>query len=84
MYYCFRYVFECVECGVIYCSCQYWYGNDDLIKIVVRIEFCYVWLGVSLNYGFCQFVLGFYIVDEILRCEIKQDGENWGVSCDYF
>lgn len=43
------YVLECVECGVIYRSRQYWYGNDDPIKTVVRTELRHAWPGENLG-----------------------------------
>lgn len=42
------YVLECVECGVIYRSRQYWFGNEDPIKTVVRTELRHVWPGENL------------------------------------
>ena len=42
-----RYVLECQECGVIYRSRQYWYGNTDPEKTVVRTHLKHVWEGVS-------------------------------------
>ena len=43
-----RYVLECCNCGVIYKSRQYWYGNQDPEKSVVRTEIRHVWPGVCL------------------------------------
>ena len=45
-----RYVLECAECGVIYRSRQYWFGNDDPVKTVVRTELRHVWPGVRFGY----------------------------------
>lgn len=42
----FRYVIECPNCGVIYRSRQYWYGNQDPVDTVVRTEIQHVWPGV--------------------------------------
>uniref|UniRef100_A0AAY4BFX5 FYVE-type domain-containing protein n=1 Tax=Denticeps clupeoides TaxID=299321 RepID=A0AAY4BFX5_9TELE len=39
------YVIECPNCGVIYRSRQYWYGNQDPVDTVVRTEIQHVWLG---------------------------------------
>lgn len=44
--YVFRYVIECPNCGVIYRSRQYWYGNQDPVETVVRTEIQHVWPGV--------------------------------------
>ncbi len=44
-----RYVLECCNCGIIYRSRQYWYGNQDPEKSVVRTEIRHVWPGVSLR-----------------------------------
>lgn len=44
--YMFRYVIECPNCGVIYRSRQYWYGNQDPVDTVVRTEIQHVWPGV--------------------------------------
>lgn len=41
-----RYVIECPNCGVIYRSRQYWYGNQDPVDTVVRTEIQHVWPGV--------------------------------------
>lgn len=41
------YVLECVSCGVIYRSRQYWMGNQDPESSVVRSEVKHVWDGVS-------------------------------------
>ncbi|TWW72199.1 zinc finger FYVE domain-containing protein 1-like [Takifugu flavidus] len=39
------YVIECPNCGVIYRSRQYWYGNQDPVDTVVRTEIKHVWPG---------------------------------------
>ncbi|KAM7399680.1 hypothetical protein PAMP_018928 [Pampus punctatissimus] len=39
------YVLECVSCGVIYRSRQYWMGNQDPESSVVRSEVKHVWEG---------------------------------------
>lgn len=39
------YVIECPNCGVIYRSRQYWYGNQDPVDTVVRTEIEHVWPG---------------------------------------
>uniref|UniRef100_A0A8D3CP62 Zinc finger FYVE domain-containing protein 1-like n=1 Tax=Scophthalmus maximus TaxID=52904 RepID=A0A8D3CP62_SCOMX len=39
------YVIECPNCGVIYRSRQYWYGNQDPVETVVRTEIQHVWPG---------------------------------------
>lgn len=39
------YVIECPNCGVIYRSRQYWYGNQDPVDTVVRTEIHHVWPG---------------------------------------
>lgn len=44
--YFFRYVIECPNCGVIYRSRQYWYGNQDPVETVVRTEIQHIWPGV--------------------------------------
>lgn len=41
-----RYVIECPNCGVIYRSRQYWYGNQDPVDTVVRTEIHHIWPGV--------------------------------------
>lgn len=38
---------ECVNCGVIYRSRQFWVGNQDPESGVVRSEVKHVWEGVS-------------------------------------
>lgn len=43
-----RYVIECPNCGVVYRSRQYWFGNQDPVDTVVRTEIVHVWPGVSL------------------------------------
>lgn len=45
-----RYVLECAECGVIYRSRQYWFGNDDPVNTVVRTELRHAWPGVRFGY----------------------------------
>lgn len=42
-----RYVIECPNCGVIYRSRQYWYGNQDPVETVVRTEIQHIWPGVN-------------------------------------
>lgn len=44
-----RYVLECAECGIIYRSRQYWFGNDDPVNTVVRTELCHAWPGVRFR-----------------------------------
>uniref|UniRef100_A0A4W5K6K4 Zinc finger FYVE-type containing 1 n=1 Tax=Hucho hucho TaxID=62062 RepID=A0A4W5K6K4_9TELE len=39
------YVIECPNCGVIYRSRQYWYGNQDPVDTVVRTEIQHIWPG---------------------------------------
>ncbi|GCC17655.1 zinc finger FYVE domain-containing protein 1-like isoform X1 [Chiloscyllium punctatum] len=39
------YVIECPNCGIIYRSRQYWFGNQDPVDTVVRTEIEHVWLG---------------------------------------
>ena len=46
-----RYVLECPQCGVIYRSRQYWYGNELPDKNVVQTEIRHVWPGVSVHDG---------------------------------
>nr|XP_032820647.1 zinc finger FYVE domain-containing protein 1 [Petromyzon marinus] len=41
------YVLECPNCGVIYRSRQYWYGNQDPEDTVVRTELKHVWPGAN-------------------------------------
>ena len=40
---------ECAECGVIYRSRQYWFGNDDPVNTVVRTELRHAWPGVRFG-----------------------------------
>ncbi|XP_048126689.1 LOW QUALITY PROTEIN: zinc finger FYVE domain-containing protein 1 [Alosa alosa] len=39
------YVIECPNCGVIYRSRQFWYGNQDPVNTVVRTEIQHIWPG---------------------------------------
>ncbi|XP_041132472.1 zinc finger FYVE domain-containing protein 1-like [Polyodon spathula] len=39
------YVIECPNCGVIYRSRQYWFGNQDPVDTVVRTEIEHIWPG---------------------------------------
>ena len=55
-----RYVIDCPNCGVVYRSRQYWFGNQDPVDTVVRTEIVHVWPGVSA-------VLFFYF---LLYCPI--------------
>ncbi|XP_043930604.1 zinc finger FYVE domain-containing protein 1 [Protopterus annectens] len=41
------YVIECPNCGVIYRSRQFWYGNQDPVDTVVRTEIQHVWPGMD-------------------------------------
>lgn len=41
-----RYVIECPNCGVVYRSRQYWFGNQDPVETVVRTEIVHAWPGV--------------------------------------
>nr|XP_020459278.1 zinc finger FYVE domain-containing protein 1 isoform X2 [Monopterus albus] len=45
------YVIECSNCGVIYRSRQYWYGNQDPVETVVRTEIQHIWPG---SHGFLK------------------------------
>lgn len=65
-----RYVIECPNCGVIYRSRQYWYGNQDPVDTVVRTEIKHVWPGVrnpQLNH------LSVATGDSLL-CPLQSDG----------
>lgn len=42
------YVLECPECGVIYRSRQFWYGNKDPVENTVRSEIKHVWPGTLM------------------------------------
>nr|XP_035116829.1 zinc finger FYVE domain-containing protein 1 isoform X5 [Callithrix jacchus] len=42
-----RYVIECPNCGVVYRSRQYWFGNQDPVDTVVRTEIVHVWPGTD-------------------------------------
>lgn len=53
------YVLECVGCGVIYRSRQYWVGNQDPESGVVRSEVKHVWEGVSTALIFSSYSLDF-------------------------
>ena len=44
-----RYILECPECGVIYRSREYWYGNKTPEECAVRTELKHVWPGVSCS-----------------------------------
>lgn len=44
-----RYVIECPNCGEIYRSRQFWYGNSPPEMTAVRTEIRHVWPGVSLT-----------------------------------
>ncbi|XP_071962254.1 zinc finger FYVE domain-containing protein 1-like [Antedon mediterranea] len=39
------YVLECPNCGIIFRSRQYWYGNQDPVDAAVRTEIRHVWPG---------------------------------------
>uniref|UniRef100_A0A8C8R6C4 Zinc finger FYVE domain-containing protein 1 n=1 Tax=Pelusios castaneus TaxID=367368 RepID=A0A8C8R6C4_9SAUR len=41
------YVIECLNCGVVYRSRQYWFGNQDPVDTVVRTEIEHVWPGTD-------------------------------------
>uniref|UniRef100_A0A4W3JZZ5 Zinc finger FYVE-type containing 1 n=1 Tax=Callorhinchus milii TaxID=7868 RepID=A0A4W3JZZ5_CALMI len=41
------YVIECPNCGIIYRSRQYWFGNQDPVDTVVRTEIEHVWSGAD-------------------------------------
>lgn len=41
------YVIECPNCGVVYRSRQYWFGNQDPVNTVVRTEIEHVWPGTD-------------------------------------
>jgi len=43
------YVLECPECGIIYRSRKYWYGNQDPVENTVRTEIKHVWPGTLLQ-----------------------------------
>ncbi|GAB5572996.1 zinc finger FYVE domain-containing protein 1 isoform X2 [Prionailurus iriomotensis] len=47
VYTCKRYVIECPNCGVVYRSRQYWFGNQDPVDTVVRTEIVHVWPGTD-------------------------------------
>ncbi|XP_044292900.1 zinc finger FYVE domain-containing protein 1 isoform X1 [Varanus komodoensis] len=43
------YVIECPNCGVVYRSRQYWFGNQDPVDTVVRTEIVHVWPGTDCS-----------------------------------
>lgn len=43
------YVIECPQCGEIYRSRQYWYGNKNPEDVSVRSEITHVWSTVSVK-----------------------------------
>lgn len=43
-----RYVIECLRCGVIYRSRQYWYGNNTE-DVAVRKKITHVWSVVNIS-----------------------------------
>lgn len=43
------YVIECPQCGEIYRSRQYWYGNKNPEDVSVRSEITHVWSTTNLN-----------------------------------
>jgi len=45
------YVLECPECGVIYRSRQFWYGNRDPMETAVRAEIRHVWPGDRIHHN---------------------------------
>lgn len=45
------YVLECPECGVIYRSRQFWYGNRDPVENSVRVEIMHCWPGTRLPHS---------------------------------
>ncbi|KAM3852989.1 zinc finger FYVE domain-containing protein 1 isoform 2-T3 [Vipera latastei] len=43
------YVIECPNCGVVYRSRQYWFGNQDPVDTVLRTEIVHVWPGTDCS-----------------------------------
>ncbi|TKC46435.1 hypothetical protein EI555_015621 [Monodon monoceros] len=41
------YVIECPNCSVVYCSRQYWFGNQYPVDTVVQTEIVHVWPGTN-------------------------------------
>ncbi|XP_076359619.1 zinc finger FYVE domain-containing protein 1-like [Tachypleus tridentatus] len=39
------YVIECINCGIIYRSREYWFGNKDPWETVVRTDIKHIWQG---------------------------------------
>ena len=58
-----RYVLECAECGVIYRSRQYWFGNEDPVRTVVRTELRHAWPGVSFLVFMCNEPMFFFFFE---------------------
>lgn len=66
-----RYVLECPECGVIYRSRQFWYGNRDPVELAVRAEIRHVWPGVGYNLIYTGFILQSFRESKVffINCE---------------
>jgi len=60
------YVIECPECGVIYRSRQYWYGNKDPEQESVRTEVVHIWPGEEGKLDFP----GRYMLDQL--CSLSE------------
>ncbi len=73
------YVLECPNCGIIYRSRQYWYGNQDPEKSVVRTEIRHVWPGVGIitrtlaNTGLVQGLIGIPFGDKLFVSVINSN-----------
>lgn len=79
-----RYVIECPNCGVVYRSRQYWFGNQDPVDTVVRTEIVHVWPGVR-TVGFLCFslsrVVQFFMCVEnwsLLKIKVSHGFQNVG------
>lgn len=79
----FSYVIECPNCGEIYRSRQYWFGNVSPELSAVRTEIHHIWPGVNIVNHFSLFIYIFFkfIYLSVLYYYLLLKMSCYGVSC---
>ena len=74
-----RYVIECPNCGGVYHSRQYWFGNKDPVDKVVRTEIVHVWPGVRTVFLYLVLFSFSYVENRnLLKIKVNCEFQNIG------
>nr|XP_035118103.1 zinc finger FYVE domain-containing protein 1-like [Callithrix jacchus] len=73
------YVIECPNCGGVYHSRQYWFGNKDPVDKVVRTEIVHVWPGVRTVFLYLVLFSFSYVENRnLLKIKVNCEFQNIG------